>query len=347
MNNLWLDIKFAGTVGQRLERFQVKKTKPYLANCRCPFCGDSQTNKFKARGYLFENKGHLVYKCHNCGVTTNISKVIQLIDPMLYDQYRLEVLKEHNEAGIEPPKKFTSDITKFAKRRIEKFEPFAELKKISQLKHDHPAKKYVVERNIPAHTHFRIYYSPIYCSWVNSFVPDKFGENSLKYDEPRIIFPFIDSNGYLFGFTGRSISKQTNLRYSTIILDESKDKVFGLESIDRNKTIYVVEGPIDSLFLSNCIAMAGADVRLTNIASQDKLIVIYDNEPRNKEIVKKIEKMVDQGYRVCIWPDYMEHKDINDMVNSGLSPAAVQHIVDSNTFNGLSAKLRLQSWRKI
>lgn len=347
MNTLWLDIKYAGIVGTRLERFQVKKTKPYLANCRCPFCGDSQTNKFKARGYIFENSGHLAFKCHNCGVSTNVRKVVQLVDPTLYDQYRLEILKEAEQLDIEPPKKFTSDITKFAKRRIDKFEPFADLKRISQLKHDHPAKKYVTERNIPSHNHFRIYYSPIYCSWVNSFIPDKFSEKACKHDEPRIIFPFIDKNGYLFGFTGRSISKQTTLRYSTIILDETKDKIFGLDSIDPNKTVYVVEGPIDSLFLDNCVAMAGADVRLTNITSQDKLVVIYDNEPRNAEIVKKIERMIDNGYKVCIWPDHVEEKDINDMVNSGLSSAAVQATIDQNTYSGLAAKLRLQTWRKI
>lgn len=347
MNHLWLDIKYAGLVSTRLERYQLKKTKPFLANCRCPFCGDSQTNKFKARGYIFENSGRLVFKCHNCSTSTNLGKVVKLIDPTLFDQYRLEVLKEHGEAQIEPPKNFVSDITKFAKRRIDKFEPFAELKRISQLKPDHPARRYIDERKIPTHQHFRIYYSPIYCSWVNSFIPDKFSEKAVKLDEPRIVFPFIDSSGYVFGFTGRSIAKSSSLRYSTIILDDTKEKIFGLDVIDKNKTVYVVEGPIDSLFLNNCVAMAGADVNLNLITSRDKIVIVYDNEPRNKEIVRKINKAIDDGFKVCIWPDSIEQKDINDMVLHGLSGPAVQHIIDENTFSGLSAKMRMQQWSKV
>lgn len=346
MNTLWLDIKYANIISSRLERYAVKKTKPYLANCRCPYCGDSQTNKFKARGYIFENKGHLVFKCHNCSISTNLGKMINHVDPVMYGDYRLEVLKEHQSADQEPPKAFVTDITKFAKKRIDKFEPFTELKKISQLSPNHPAKKYITDRKIPPNTHFRIYYSPIYCSWVNSFVPDKFNEKAIKHDEPRIVFPFIDSNGYVFGFTGRSIAQKSSLRYITVILDSTKEKIFGLDSIDKSKRVYVVEGPIDSLFLTNCVAMAGADVNLTNITTKDKMVIVYDNEPRNKEIVSKIAKAVDQGFNVCIWPDHIANKDINDMVMSGLSGAAVQAIIDSNTYSGLSAKLRLQQWTK-
>jgi hypothetical protein len=166
-------------------------------------------------------------------------------------------------------------------------------------------------------------------------------------DEPRIVFPFIDSRGYVFGFTGRSIRKESNLRYITIVLDESKDKIFGVDSINKNKSVYVVEGPIDSLFLENCIAMAGSDVRLDGVTLKENLVIIYDNEPRNKEIVAKINKMIDTGYRVCIWPNHIEQKDINDMVMNGMSGAAVQYIIDQNTFSGLSAKMRMNQWSKI
>jgi hypothetical protein len=269
---------------------------------------------------------------------------MKTVNPVLHDEYRLEVLKE---SGQEVPEKFIPDITKFATRRVDHFDPFKELKKISQLSHNHPAKKYIVDRNIPANTHFRIYYSPTYYHWVNQIVPDKFNDKALALDEPRIVLPFIDGNGYVFGFTGRSISKQSSLRYSTIILDDTKEKIFGLETIDRKKTVYLVEGPIDSLFLTNCVAMAGSDVKLSNIAEQDKLVVVYDNEPRNKEIVKKINKTIDAGYKVCIWPDDIHQKDINDMIMAGLNGAAIQHIIDQNTYQGLSAKLRMQQWSRV
>lgn len=346
MNNLWIDQKFASLVGTQLEQFKVVKTRPYIAKFRCPICGDSESNRFKTRGHFYEHSGHLNVKCFNCGYSTSLSKFIKTLNPVLYTEYRLEVLKESGQQ--EEPVPFVSDITKFATKRVDHFEPFKELKKISQLRPEHPAKKYITERKIPSNTHYRIYYSPTYCTWVNGILPGKFSDKAVALDEPRIVLPFIDFNGYVFGFTGRAISKSTSLRYSTIILDETKDKVFGLDTINRNKPVYVVEGPIDSLFLDNCVAMAGSDIHLNNIAEKDKIVVIYDNEPRNKEIVKKIKKTVDQGYKVCIWPDYIEQKDINDMILKGnMTGPAIQAIVDQSTFSGLAANLRLQQWSKV
>jgi len=344
MNTLWLDQKFASLVGTQLEQFKVINNKPYNAKFRCNVCGDSQTSKFKTRGHFYEHSGRINVKCFNCGYSTSLSKFIKTYNPSLYTEYRLEVMKEINPEEAE---KFVSAIEKFSSRRIEHFDPFKELKKISQLKPEHPAKKYISERNIPSNTHYRIFYSHIYFTWVNSFVPNKFNEKALKFDEPRIVFPFIDSNGYVFGFTGRSISAKSTLRYVTIMLDESKDKIFGLDSIDKNKRIYVVEGPIDSLFLTNCVAMAGSDVNLTNLGDRNNIVIVYDNEPRSKEIVKKIQKAIDQNYKVCIWPDNIEQKDINEMVLAGLNGPAVQHIIDHNTYEGLAAKMRLQMWSRV
>lgn len=341
----WLDQKFASLAGTSLEQFKIVRTKPFNARFRCPICGDSKTNRFKTRGYFYEHSGHINVKCHNCSYSSSLSTFLKNTNPALYTEYRLERLRESGKD--ETPEKFVSDITKFATKRIDHFDPFKELKKISQLPWDHPAKTYVTQRKIPPNTHYRIYYSATYCHWVNQILPGKFNEKSLALDEPRIVLPFIDTKGYVFGFTGRAIRKSTSLRYSTIILDESKEKVFGLDTIDNSKTVYIVEGPIDSLFLSNCCAMAGSDVSLNIIADQDKLVVVYDNEPRNKEIVNKIGKAIDKGYKVCIWPDEIDQKDINDMIASGLAGADVQYIIDQNTYQGLSARLRLQQWSRI
>jgi DNA primase len=345
-NTLWLDQKFASLVGTQLEQFKVIKSKPYNAKFRCNVCGDSQTNKFKTRGHFYEHTGRINVKCFNCGYSASLNKFIKTYNPSLYTEYRLEYLRELGQS--DPEEKFVSQIEKFSSRRIDHFDPFKDLRKISQLKPSHPAKIYITNRRIPPQTHFRIYYSDTYYHWVNTILPDKFNDKALALDEPRIVFPFIDSKGYVFGFTGRAVSKVSGLRYSTIILDDTKDKLFGLDSIDRNKTVYVVEGPIDSLFLDNCVAMAGSDVNLTNIAERDKIVIVYDNEPRNKEIVKKIQKAIDQNYKVCIWPDWIEQKDINDMViKQDLSGAAIQAIIDQNIYNGLAAKIRLQQWSKV
>jgi len=348
MNTLWLDHKFASLVGTQLEMFKITKTRPYMARFRCPICGDSKQNKFKTRGHFYEFKDGINFKCFNCSHSASLSNFIKTINPSLFTEYRLERLREEGYGKEEkPPEKFVAEIDKFASRRIDHFEPFKQLKKISQLSHNHPAKLYIMNRQIPSSRHFRIYYSHTYSYWINQIIPNKFSEKALAHDEPRIVFPFIDSNGYVFGCTGRSLAKESAVRYSTLIFDDTKEKVYGLETIDRSKPVYIVEGPIDSLFIDNCCAMAGADVRLSNIANQDMIVVVYDNEPRNADIVRKINKTIEQGYKVCIWPDYIEQKDINDMVLSGLDGAAVQHIIDQNTFQGLAAKMRMQVWSKV
>ena len=344
---LWLDQKYASLVGVQLEQFKVTKTNPYNARFRCPICGDSKQSKFKTRGHLYEHKDGILYKCFNCGDSRSIGNFIRTINPPLFDQYRIERLRE-NGGGEREPLPFKAEIEKFSTRRIDHFDPFKELKKISQLKSEHPAKHYVLNRKIPSSQHFRIYYSHTYYHWVNQILPNKFSEKALANDEPRIVLPFIDRNADVFGSTGRAIIKESKHRYSTIILDESKDKIFGLDQLDLNKSIYVVEGPIDSLFLENSCAMAGSDVPLNNIANKDKIVVVYDNELRNKEIVKKINKAITDGYRVCIWPDNIEFKDINDMILvGGYTGPSIQHIIDDNTFEGLAAKMRLQQWQKI
>lgn len=346
MSNMWLDQKYASLVGTQLQQFKVIKTKPYSARFRCPVCGDSKTNKFKTRGYFYEHTDRINVKCHNCGYSASLQKFIQLINPVLYTEYKIEFMK-NADASNNTPQQFVSDVTKFSTRRVDHFDPFKELRKISQLPHDHIAKKYILNRKIPSNTHYRIYYSPTYYRWVNEILPDKFNDKALALDEPRIVLPFIDDRGYVFGFTGRAIRPSTGLRYSTIILDDTKQKVFGLDTINKNKTVYIVEGPIDSLFLDNCLAMAGSDVNFNLLADPNNLVVIYDNEPRNKEIVNKINKAIDQGFKVCIWPENIKEKDINDMISGGHTGASIQAIVDQNTYKGLSAKMRMQSWSKV
>jgi hypothetical protein len=154
----------------------------------------------------------------------------------------------------------------------------------------------------------------------------------------------------LFGFQGRSFKKNAKVRYITIILDDSKPKLFGLDKVDEDEQIYVVEGPLDSLFIPNCIASCGSDLTtsLHHITpDKSKFSVVYDNEPRNEEIVKKIEKAIDQGYNVCIWPDSVSEKDINDMVLAGYTPAKLVDIINENTYSGLKAKLRFSEWKKV
>ena len=127
------------------------------------------------------------------------------------------------------------------------------------------------------------------------------------------------------------------------MLDDDSPKVYGLDRINENKKIYVVEGPLDSLFVENCIAMVGADLDLRTFGWSN-YIYVYDNEPRNREIIERIDKTISRGDQVVIWPSTINEKDINDMTMSGHN---VKDLLESNTCSGLEAKLKFTTWKKI
>ena len=322
-------------------RFRNFKEKNNQFNLSCPYCGDSTKNKFKARGYLLTKKGAYYYYCHNCSISKKFDQFINDHDPMLYREYKLEKLKD--SSNLEKTEHISTSTVKtssFPSYR-QSGSPLRKLKKVSQLDWNHPVKKYIQNRMIPNKYHAKVFYCPKFYQWTNSIVAGKFKEEGK--DESRLIIPFLDEKGNMFGFQGRSLSAESNLRYITIMLDESKSKLYGLDELDSGKTVYVVEGPFDSMFVSNAVAMAGSDV---TVPFKD-VVMVYDNEPRNKEIVKKMEKSIDQGRKIVVWPSKINHKDVNDMVIAGMRCADIRLIIQNNTFSDLSAKMALNVWKRI
>jgi hypothetical protein len=246
--------------------------------------------------------------------------------------------------------KFVKDVKKsdtsiLEKTKFEKpvfnVDPLKQLKKVSQLSTDHPLKKYVMKRGIPPQHHYRMYFAPKFKTWINSIIPNKF-ENVGK-DEPRLVIPFFDENGKMFGVSARGFDPN-GVRYITIMFEE-RSKIFGLDAVNFEQTYFVVEGALDCMFLSNAVAMAGADGNVSGLKRADNAIFVFDAEPRNKEIHKRIERLINAGYRVCVWPSSVPGKDINEMVLNGISN--VEEVIRENTYKGLQATLKLASWRKV
>ena len=337
----YIETKYLNLLSAQLDQFKRKNDN--LWNFRCPYCGDSQSNENKARGYVFLKEASYIYKCHNCGQGASLSNLIKHVNPNLHKEYTMEKFKEggHKTSNTTPAK--TKTEFRFKKKANYLKTPLGKLKKISQLTPNHKAKKYILSRRIPSNYHYKLFYAPKFYEFVNQCIPGKFPEN--EFDEPRIIIPFIDKDENLIGFQGRALGK-SDLKYITIMIDESSPKIFGLDSVDLTQPVYVVEGPIDSMFINNAIAMAGADVSGLDKMAGD-YIFIYDNEPRSKEIVRRIDKTIAQNHSVVIFPNNLKEKDINDMIMSGLSSHEVSDIISNNTFNGLAAKAKLTEWRRV
>mgnify|MGYP000880130189 FL=1 len=329
----YIDTKYLNIISPYLQQF--KKKGDNLWNFRCPYCGDSQKSRTKARGFVFRKKNDLFFKCHNCGVGASLGNLVKTVDSKTYKDYIFERYKKGVETRSSPQPEFKFNAPVFRKKGI-----LEGLQSIKNLPDDHPARQIVERRKLPVESLSDLYLCESFFKFTNSIIKGKFP--SLDGDHPRLLIPFRDESGEVFAYQGRAFGNEQP-KYITIKIDEERDKIFGLDKVDKSKPILVVEGPLDSLFLDNCIAVAGAD--FSNIKGD--LTVIYDNEPRNKEINKQIEKTIDQGKSVCLWPDHMKEKDINDMIIAGYSKKEVQEIITNNTFSGASAKLRFAEWRRI
>ena len=320
-----VDSKYIGLVSSRLTKF--KRVKANLYNFRCPICGDSQKHKNKARGYLYPVKTNTNYKCHNCGASMSFNNFLKEIDPSLQKQYALEKFKEGHAGG----RNFVVEEPKFTFTKPE-FSAKLNLPKCSEVEQ---GRIYLENRKLDPS---KFYYAEKYVEFVNSH--KKTFDTNVK-EHPRIIIPLYYEKE-LIGVQGRSVLPNS-VKYITTIFYNDAPKIYGLDSIRRGAPVFVTEGPFDSTFLRNSIAMCGADGDVGKWGVSDP-VWVYDNEPRSKEITTRISSTIDRGERVVIWPNNILEKDINDMVLAGHD---VQSIVESNVYHGLKAKLQFNTWKRI
>ena len=320
-----IDSKYVNLVSSRLQKF--KRVKTNLYNFRCPICGDSKKHKNKARGYIYSHKADMNFKCHNCGASSSLSNFIKTLDPVLYKQYIFEKFKDRNtgKGSVYEEPKFDFKKPVFKKK--------LDLPRASEVE---IANKYLLKRGLDP---TKFYFTDKFREWVNT---KKKTFDYIKKDESRIIIPMYDENKTLIGFQGRSLGPNS-VKYITVMLNEEAPKIYGLDTIKTEKPIYIIEGPFDSSLIENSVAMCGSDIDIRTFGWSD-YIWVFDNEPRNREIVNRISKTIDRGDKVIIWPDFIEEKDINDMVQCGHN---VSDVLKSCTYSGLEAKVKFNIWKKV
>ena len=335
--SLYTDQKYVGLISPRLELF--KQVRANLWNSRCPICGDSQKNRSKKRMYIYAKKQDLFVKCHNCGYGASLGNFIKQIDPHLHGQYVLERYSQGQtnlrktkepEFNFEPPK-FKSKPTTI------------ELPSIGSLTRTHHARLFYEGRKIPNSFLDKVFYAEDFREWAMSV--SEIDYSNLGKDEPRMVIPFFDTEGKLIAAQGRALGSH-ELRYITIKVSEDSPKVYGLERWKLEEHTYIVEGPIDSMFLPNCLAVAGGDLQSIKI-DKEKCVLIFDNEPRNIHTVKKLMKAIDDGWSVVIWPKGKKFKDINDLIISELSPDEILEMINKQTMDGLEADWAAREWRNV
>jgi transcription elongation factor Elf1 len=356
--SVYIDRKFLGFVSSKLEQFKQKKTDLY--NFRCVYCGDSKKNKLKTRGYIYRKDNDYFYICHNCGKSTTFARFLQDVDGTTYRQYALERYAS-GETGNHNYKKPNFDELKgnaFARfqsagnyPRGNQTEPGTVAKRwdsfahcsVKNLEEGHYARDYIKKRGIPE----KYWNEIIYVSHFKDFLDEEFpdhGKDEVPNDD-RIVLFYTNEKGEITNVAGRALS-DTKIRYVTVKIKDEK-KLFGLHRLNKQSRVYILEGQFDSYFVENSVASGDSNLGgVAAILPELNVTLVYDNEPRNKDIVKQIEKSIDKGYNVCLFPETMKGKDVNEMIQNGLTIDEIKTIIDTNTFSGLQAKLRFTTWKR-
>lgn len=333
--SVFVDRKYLLLISPKLKLFSQRKTDLY--NFRCPICGDSQKDKNKCRGYIFKRKDDYFFRCHNCGASHNFYNFLERVQPSLLKEYSVERFRQ------DQPEPETSPLVEFTDSKPT-FKKSLKLKTIAELSDSHLARKYCLDRKIPEESFHNLYYAPDFKKFVNDLGIEK---EKLVENDKRLVIPFFDKDKNLVALQGRTLTN-SGMRYITVKMSDENAKFFGIDKINEKEKIYVVEGPIDSLFLNNAIATADSNlVRAGDVLDKKNIVLVFDNEPRNKEIVKVLDKAIENHYNVVIWPEMIESKDINDMILEGFSVDEIKDIIEKNTFVNLRAKMEFINWKKV
>ena len=333
MSSSYIDVKYINLCSSFLERFKQKHTN--LWNFRCPICGDSKKSKTKCRGFVYEKRNKYFYKCHNCNYGTSFNRFLEKISPALHknyitEQYKEDAWRKKDESKSIPEFNFVPEFNHVLQG----------MDSISSLTTDHPARNYLKNRLIPERYFRDLYLCKEFKKWTNTIIPNKF--SSLEHDAPRLVIPFFDCKHNIIGYQGRSFNPKEQAKYITIKMKGVENLIYGEERINIKKKIYCVEGPLDSLFLPNCLAIAGLNFKGVKISN----VIVLDNERRNVQIIDALKKVITNGYSVCIWPDSVKEKDINEMIIDGRTTDDIVEIIDNNTYSGLQANFQLSQWKR-
>lgn len=346
----YLEKKYINIISNRLLGFKWSGINQAIF--RCPICGDSKKSSKKKRGSFFVYKSVTFFGCHNCGNPKPFDKFLYYFDQGLWQEFRLECLKDksgiNNKNIIEVERELDKNSTdpilfKSLKTIPESTDNFFGIKKVLSLPVTHPVKKYIKKRKLD-NFQDELYYVSNFPAWVSeTFDHMKQWKNVDKH--PRLIFPCYGKNNEILGFTARALLSN-NVRYCHVKLCDDDEFLYGMNKIDSTKRVKIVEGNVDSLMIDNAIAVMGSNLNSINIFTD--AVYIYDNQPRNKEICRLLNKTIVDGKNVVIWPDNFKFKDLNDAIVSNLhNKESLEKIIAENTFCGIIAQVKFNQWKKI
>lgn len=343
---MWIDQEFAERVFMALPKYRKIPGASYKLNARCPVCGDSRTDPNKARFWCYGGStGSLRLKCYNCDYSDWFNKYLKEHEPEMYREYLFEKKKE--QISYKPSSSVQKPVIKEEKKTpvIEKLQ-YCE--RLDSLPETHPIINYVKHRMIPRGKWDRLWFTNDWPKLVNSVNP---GTYKFEKNEPRLVIPIFNKENKIESFQGRALLKAQSgqFKYMTIKAYPEATKIYGDDTVNPGKMVFFLEGPLDSLFVENGMAITGGSLSLSEVPYPHNRAWIMDHEPRKEDTIKRMEKLVRSGEKVVFWDKApWKSKDINDMImKEGATVEQINDYVRNNIASGLSAKLRLKSYAKV
>ena len=339
-------------------------------NFRCPICGDSKKDKNKKRGYFYwkPDKNYYSFKCHNCNEAHTLIGYLKLYEKDMYRKYIYNALKSGGKLKVRATQNsivpnIVSKIDNSAVKSL--ISDLLKRKDIIPAKNikEYEVQKYIFDRGIPKNKLKHLFYSDNFYDKLYKPLKILLGqfdknESSKGVSNDKRIFWFIkDRTNNIIGIQGRSVEKDANRRYLTVKIVASSVMLGNLENVSLTDRIFVTEGFIDSLFLPNAVSLngssyAGAISKLKDLNAKD-VTVVFDNEPHNKEIRKKVSGLIDNlisnhitNFGICLLPKNIRNKgkDINDYIKNGIEISKLINIINASTYYGAIAKIKLLRW---
>lgn len=340
---LHIDMQWMNRISVGLQRF--KKVKSNTWCCRCPVCGDSKTDSKKTRFFFYVRKQSMNVMCHNCGYSRSFFMFMKEHNASQFEDYKRETLfdtfTQSSERATQANTLIQEEKPVVATTGGITMAEFATLAtNMQDLPLTHAASTFLQKRAFTGREMSRLFYTDDFKAVAARLNPEA-GKNLIN-GEPRILIPFVNPRGTIEIFQGRAL-KDSKMKYITIKEHDDVEKIYGAYHLDPTQTSYCVEGPIDSLFVDNCIATCDA-----NLIRSTADVLIFDNQCRNKEVCRYMEQAIEEGRSLVIWPHSPVKKiDINDMIKMGMSRKGLMEVIEQSTFKGLTAKMKFMQWKRL
>ena len=334
-----LEKNIAQEIAMTYERCKIHSLTPVKINFRCPHCGDSMKRKSMTRGWFYEHDNVLRYGCFNCNYNLPIGSYLKEHFPEYFRKWLRDRRTDVKEVDNRE-----KDLFSIKKIYVDSL-PYCE--NLSDLVDEHPAKKYMLQRMIPRDKLNLFWFTMDWKKVANHVFKDTYDDVSER--EPRLVIPIYNKEGKIESIQGRALRKNESIRYITIKAFEDANKISGFERVDqRQDPVFVFEGPIDSVFIPNGIAMAGGQVDINVVPFRERRVWVLDNENRSPDTMTRYHKLIDAGESVVLWDKApWTMKDINDMVQKeNANPVDIYEYLCNNIVSGLRANNRFSRWKK-